>query len=96
MNKILEDVINPPIGSIFEYPADWVVTDKRILPCDGRELKIVDYPELADSFEKYLGKKNYYGGDGITTFALPDMGEFRGLKGYIVAKEVEDQDADCD
>jgi microcystin-dependent protein len=37
------------------------------LPAEGQELKITDYPDLFAT----IGKA--YGGDGVTTFALPDM-----------------------
>jgi microcystin-dependent protein len=36
--------------------------------CDGSILTIQDYPELAS----YIGKT--YGGDGMTTFGLPNLG----------------------
>lgn len=36
--------------------------------CDGSTLTIQDYPELAS----YIGKS--YGGDGMTTFGLPNLG----------------------
>ena len=51
------------------------------LICDGREVNISDYTALASMFEEEFGSKNVYGGDGITTFALPDLrNEF--LRGY--------------
>lgn len=37
------------------------------LPCDGRQLAITDYPTL------YQVIGTVYGGDGSTTFALPDL-----------------------
>lgn len=68
-----------PIGSILpvmgtEAPQDYLV-------CDGRELQISEYKELADYFEKQFGDNGYFGGDGINTFAIPDLrNEF--LRGY--------------
>lgn len=68
-----------PIGSILpvmgtEAPQDYLV-------CDGRELQISEYKELADYFEKQFGDNGYFGGDGIKTFKLPDLrNEF--LRGY--------------
>ena len=55
----------PYVGdvSLFAFnksPKDW-------LPCDGKVLKISDYPVLA----AVIG--NAYGGDGQTTFALPNL-----------------------
>ena len=37
------------------------------LPCNGQNLLIFLYPDLFNSIS------NDYGGDGITTFSLPDM-----------------------
>lgn len=68
-----------PIGSILpvmgtEAPQDYLI-------CDGRELQISEYKELADYFEKQFGDNGYFGGDGIKTFKLPDLrNEF--LRGY--------------
>lgn len=64
-----------PIGTIISFmgltpPADY-------LACDGSTKNITDYPQLADFFEAQFGSKNYFGGDGVTTFAVPDLqGEF--------------------
>ena len=64
-----------PIGSINFFdattaPQDW-------LACDGTVYNIADYPQLADYYESQHGSKNFYGGDGTTTFAVPDLqGEF--------------------
>lgn len=64
-----------PIGSINFFdattaPQDW-------LACDGTVYNIADYPQLADWYEAQHGSKNFYGGDGTTTFAVPDLqGEF--------------------
>lgn len=64
-----------PIGTIISFmgitpPADY-------LACDGSTKNITDYPQLADFFEAQFGSKNYFGGDGTTTFGLPDLqGEF--------------------
>ena len=45
----------------FTYcPVNW-------LPADGRLMKIEQYPAL------YALLGNYYGGDGINTFALPNL-----------------------
>ena len=68
-----------PIGSILpvmgtEAPQDYLI-------CDGRELQISEYKELADYFEAQFGSKNHFGGDGVNTFAIPDLrNEF--LRGY--------------
>lgn len=54
-----------PIGVIMLWPTSsptggWLV-------CDGTVYNIVDYPEL----EQLIG--NAYGGNGTTTFAVPNM-----------------------
>lgn len=47
------------------------------LVCDGTVYNIADYPELAAYFARQFDVCNYFGGDGTTTFAVPDLrGEF--------------------
>ncbi len=47
------------------------------LICDGTVYNIADYPELAAYFARQFDVCNYFGGDGTTTFAVPDLrGEF--------------------
>jgi microcystin-dependent protein len=47
------------------------------LKCDGSTYNIADYPLLCDVFASDFGSVNYFGGDGTTTFAVPDLrGEF--------------------
>lgn len=64
-----------PIGAIQLFdddtaPSGWLVAD-------GTVYNIDDYPFLANHYERVHGSKNHYGGDGITTFAVPDwQGEF--------------------
>ena len=64
-----------PIGTVIAYmgataPQDYLV-------CDGSIYNIADYPQLANFFETQFGSKNKFGGDGTTTFAVPDLrGEF--------------------
>jgi microcystin-dependent protein len=72
-------VTNSPIGSIVPYIG--VNAPENYLICDGRELNIDEYKELADHFKKEFGTINHYGGNGETTFAIPDLrNEF--LRGY--------------
>ena len=59
-----------PVGSIISYMGNKVPA--HYLLCDGSEYNIADYPELAKHFKDDLGAVNYFGGDGITTFAVPD------------------------
>ena len=64
-----------PVGTVISVmgktaPANYLV-------CDGTEYNIVDYPILANYFANQFGESNYFGGDGTTTFAVPDLrGEF--------------------
>lgn len=64
-----------PIGSIIAVMANTAPT--HYLACDGATYNIADYVELSNFFEDQFGSKNYFGGDGETTFAVPDLrGEF--------------------
>ena len=64
-----------PIGTILALmgttpPAGYFI-------CDGSVYDVTLYPFLADYFEEQFGTKNYFGGDGENTFAVPDLrGEF--------------------
>lgn len=47
------------------------------LACDGTVYNIADYLALATYFAAQFEAANYFGGDGETTFAVPDLrGEF--------------------
>lgn len=68
-----------PIGTIISYmgrncPKDYLV-------CDGSVYALSDYPDLARFFTKQFGSSNYFGGDGVNTFAVPDMRNLF-LRGY--------------
>lgn len=64
-----------PVGTIIAMMANTAPT--HYLACDGTIYNIADYVELSDFFEDQFGSKNYFGGDGETTFAVPDLrGEF--------------------
>ena len=68
-----------PVGHIIGYMG--TTAPKHYLACDGREVNVIDYPYLAKHFKEQFGSVNHYGGDGVTTFALPDLrNEF--LRGY--------------
>ena len=53
------------VGEIRAFSGDYAPRNWAI--CDGRLLKITEYPAL------YSLITTSYGGDGITTFALPDL-----------------------
>lgn len=86
-----------PIGVILPYMGK--NPPRHYLVCDGTEYNIADYPILANHFLTEFEEYNYFGGDGITTFAVPDLrGEFlrgtgqadgRKFKGSDVGKHQE-------
>lgn len=69
-----------PIGTLNYYmgtvaPQGWLI-------CDGTVYNIADYPEFATFIASNYGSTNAFGGDGITTFAVPDCrGEFARMIG---------------
>lgn len=74
---------NPPLNSGAEAPVGTVISfmgteaPPGYLACDGSQHSISDYPYLAQHFADDFGKSNYFGGDGTSTFAVPDLrGEF--------------------
>lgn len=68
-----------PIGTIISYMG--LTAPKDYLICDGTAYPISDYPELAEFFRRQFGSANHFGGDGETTFAVPDMRNLF-LRGY--------------
>lgn len=60
-----------PVGSIISFMG--TVAPKDYLICDGATYDISVYPELAQHFNTQFGSMNYFGGDGTTTFAVPDL-----------------------
>lgn len=64
-----------PVGNIISYMGTTVPT--HYLPCDGTIYNIGQYPELENHIAKEFGTVNHFGGDGTTTWAVPDLrGEF--------------------
>ncbi len=64
-----------PIGTIISYMG--ITPPDEYLSCDGTTYNIKDYWELAEFIKSQFGTYNYFGGDGTTTFAVPDLrGEF--------------------
>ncbi len=65
-----------PVGTVISYIVA-STPPEGYLSCDGAIYKISEYPKLAESIKEGLGSYNYFGGDGTTTFAVPDLrGEF--------------------
>ncbi len=64
-----------PVGNIISYMGN--NAPKHYLKCDGSEYPIGSFPELEAHFITEFGSVNYFGGDGTTKFAVPDLrGEF--------------------
>ena len=64
-----------PVGTINSIMGK--TAPENFLKYDGTVYNIKDYPELAKYFKNQFGSSNYFGGDGTTTFAVPDLrGEF--------------------
>lgn len=64
-----------PVGEIISFMG--TIAPANYLICDGTVYQIADYPYLAQHFVDNFGKANYFGGDGVDTFAVPDLrGEF--------------------
>lgn len=67
------------IGEIISYMG--TSTPVNFLTCDGTVYNIKDYTDLSTHIKNHFGTTNFFGGDGSTTFAVPDLrGEF--LRGY--------------
>ena len=64
----LEDT---PVGHIISHMG--TIAPKHYLICDGSEYNISDYPYLTQHMIDNFGSVNYFGGDGVTTFAVPDL-----------------------
>ena len=60
-----------PVGEIITRLGN--TPPKHYLLCNGKEYNIADYPDLAQHFIDEFGTSNYFGGDGETTFAVPDL-----------------------
>ena len=70
-----QGIEDTPVGHIISHMGN--TAPKHYLICDGTEYNISDYPYLAQHFKDEFGSYNYFGGDGNTTFAVPDLrGEF--------------------
>lgn len=64
-----------PVGTVISIMSN--SAPANYLKCDGTTYNISDYPELANHFKSEFGSANYFGGDGTTTFKVPDLrGEF--------------------
>ena len=60
-----------PIGAIVPYMG--TTAPSGYLACDGGVYNISLYPLLAGFIEAQFGSINYFGGDGTSTFAVPNI-----------------------
>lgn len=68
-----QGIEDTPVGEIIKRLGS--KAPKHYLPCDGTEYNIIDYPYLTQYFKDEFGSVNYFGGDGVTTFKVPDLSE---------------------
>lgn len=76
-----QEVDGVPIGEIVLHSGTTAPSEKYLV-CDGTTVNIADYPALAEFYATEYGAANYFGGDGETTFATPNLqGEFPRFSG---------------
>ena len=64
-----------PVGTIISFMG--TNAPNGYLACDGSVVNISEYTRLANHITTQFGSVNFFGGDGTTTFAVPDLrGEF--------------------
>lgn len=64
-----------PVGTVISFMGNHA--PEGYLSCDGAKYKINEYSKLVELIKTEFGSYNYFGGDGTTTFAVPDLrGEF--------------------
>ena len=67
--------LRPPVGEIIAYMG--TTAPNWYLECNGSVYNISDFPQLAEHIKTQFGSYNKFGGNGTTTFAVPDLrGEF--------------------
>lgn len=64
-----------PVGT--HLPGEWSTSavPAGFILANGAVLNIADYPALAAHYTNVYGIPNFHGGDGVTTFAVPDTRE---------------------
>lgn len=68
-----------PVGTVISYMG--MKAPKHYLACDGAIYNIAEYKEFSDFIKEEYGIFDFFGGNGTTTFAVPDLrNEF--LRGY--------------
>lgn len=70
-----DDFQDSPVGNVISYFGNDVPA--HYLACDGASYNIGTHPELEAFFVEQFGAVNHFGGNGTTTWAVPDLrGEF--------------------
>jgi len=65
----LQEMEDSPVGHVISFMGTEIPT--HYLACDGTVYHILEYPILANHILNNFGSTNYFGGDGIITFAVP-------------------------
>lgn len=76
-----QGIEDTPVGHIISHLGS--TAPKHYLVCDGSEYNVIDYPYLVQHIEDNFGAVNYFGGDGLYTFCVPNLTE-KFLKGSDV------------
>ena len=66
--KELED---SPVGHVISFMGTKIPA--HYLACDGTVYNILEYPILANHISSNFGNANHFGGNGISTFAVPGL-----------------------
>ncbi|GLB26619.1 hypothetical protein LXJ15735_28600 [Lacrimispora xylanolytica] len=66
-----QGIEDTPVGHILSQMGK--VAPKHYLNCDGATYNITDYPYLSQYIKDQFGTFNFFGGNGTTTFAVPDL-----------------------
>lgn len=70
-----QGIEDAPIGNVISVMGK--TAPNHYLVCDNTIYNIVDYPHLSQYIKEQFGVFNFFGGDGTTSFAVPDLrGEF--------------------
>lgn len=70
-----DDFQDSPVGNVISYFGNDVPA--HYLACDGASYNIGTHPELEAFFVEQFGAVSHFGGNGTTTWAVPDLrGEF--------------------
>lgn len=74
-----QGIEDSPVGHIMAYMGK--TPPKHYLSCDGGVYAISSYMDLANHIIQQFGRVDFFGGDGNTTFAVPDLRDDF-LRGY--------------